>query len=126
MLSPVCLKSICWNPAVRVVGQVEIQMICESPGTLTQRCTYFRARLSKVNLAVPGIVNEAFHSAGFHQLLRCFEYNIHRCVAVSLVEPSTFVMRLMLYAIVARPISTLAPDNPRISKRGYPKIRRVD
>src|SRR5580704_1374175 len=32
-------------------------------------------------------------------------------------------MRLMLYAIVARPISTLAPDNPRMRRRGCPKMR---
>jgi hypothetical protein len=50
-------------------------------------------------------------------------YQARRSAAVTLVAPSTFVMRFKLYAIVARPISTLAPDNPRISKRGCPKIR---
>jgi hypothetical protein len=38
--------------------------------------------------------------------------------------PSTFAMRFRLYTIVARPISTFAPDNPRISRRGCPKIVR--
>jgi len=32
-------------------------------------------------------------------------------------------MRFRLYAIVARPISTFAPRNPRINRRGCPKIR---
>ncbi|MBV9759732.1 MAG: hypothetical protein JO340_04120, partial [Acidobacteriaceae bacterium] len=50
-------------------------------------------------------------------------YEARRWASVTLVAPSTFVMRFRLYAIVARPISTLAPDNPRISKRGCPKIR---
>jgi len=43
--------------------------------------------------------------------------------SVNLVAPSTFVMRFRLYAIVTSPISTRAPDNPRIRKRGCPKIR---
>src|SRR5271156_1141941 len=43
--------------------------------------------------------------------------------SVSLAAPSTFVMRLMLYAMLARPISMRAPDSPRISKRGCPKMR---
>lgn len=46
-----------------------------------------------------------------------------RSASVTLVAPSTFVMRFRVYAIVVRPISTLAPDNPRISKRGCPKMR---
>jgi len=37
---------------------------------------------------------------------------------MSLAAPSTFVMRLTLYAMLARPISILAPGSPRISKRG--------
>src|ERR1700728_3402914 len=43
--------------------------------------------------------------------------------SVSLIAPRTVVMRFRLYAIVARPISTRAPDSPRIKRRGCPKIR---
>jgi hypothetical protein len=50
-------------------------------------------------------------------------YQAGRSASITFVAPSTFVMRFRLYAIVARPISTLAPDNPRISKRGCPKMR---
>lgn len=50
-------------------------------------------------------------------------YQARRSASVVLVAPSTFVMRFRLYAIVARPTSTPAPDNPRISKRGCPKMR---
>jgi hypothetical protein len=39
-----------------------------------------------------------------------------------LAAPSTFVMRLRLYAIVAKPISTFASERPRIKRRGCPKI----
>ena len=42
---------------------------------------------------------------------------------VKLAAPSTFVMRLRLYAIVAIPISPRAPFNPRINRRGCPKMR---
>jgi len=43
-----------------------------------------------------------------------------RSASVTLAAPSTFVMRLRLYAIVARPISAFAPDKPRIKRRGCP------
>lgn len=43
--------------------------------------------------------------------------------SVSLVPPSTFVMCLMLYAMVARPKSTRAPESPRIRSQGWPKMR---
>lgn len=50
-------------------------------------------------------------------------YQARRSASVTLAAPSTFVTHFRLYAIVAMPISILAPDNLRIRKRECRKMR---